>query len=110
MFGIIVFTSNTPVVVYRFANDELMKHLDQIFTQKYRQPPPEGMEIDPNAVEADFDDLVDQHFGIITCSFEQSLYKSDPLRRIRLENGSQIFFDQVRFLSLKFNRFRMKIF
>ena len=52
MFGILVFASNTPAVIYRFANDNLIEHLDQIFKKQYQQQS-DGTEVRANGREAD---------------------------------------------------------
>lgn len=120
LFGIFVFGSNSSVI-YRFLTDDLYTHLRQRFqarAYKLNDDPIEDNQVsilhsfsyrysiffyiikkvdntNDNELTLSVDDAISQHLNVLIRVHEQTISRHDPIRRITLESGIQVFFDQV---------------
>ncbi|CAF1509929.1 unnamed protein product [Adineta steineri] len=100
LFGIFVFGSNSSVV-YRFVTDDLFAHLRQCFQNrgyKLQDDTTDDNQSDNNDNELTLsvDDAISQHLSVLVRVHEQTVSRHDPIRRITLNSGMQVFFDQVK--------------
>jgi hypothetical protein len=94
LFGIFVFGSNSSLV-YRFLTDDLFAYLHKRFIDR-------GYKFDDDLNEntetaLSVDDAISQHLAILINFYANTLYRKSSIKRISLESGVQIFFDQVEF-------------
>ena len=119
VFGIFIFGTNSSVI-YRFLTDGLVAHLKQcfqergyklmednpadqlvsrsnrsgllIFREEYDWILQENEDSEPALI---IDDAISQHLSTLIRVYEQTASRSDPIRRITLASGVQVYFDQV---------------
>ena len=89
LFGVFVFGSNSALI-YRFLTKDLFAHLHQRFLDRgYRFDEENG------ELSLSIDDAIVQHFSILINLYAQTSERHSAIRRISLESGIEIFFDQV---------------
>ncbi|CAF1515172.1 unnamed protein product [Rotaria magnacalcarata] len=103
LFGLFVFGSNSSVI-YRFLTDDLCDYLRQCFkTRGYKLNDDVKDEINNNnnnnnnddELTLSIDDAISQHLSVLIRVLEQTSARYDPIRRITLQSGVQVFFDQI---------------
>ncbi|CAF4307093.1 unnamed protein product [Rotaria socialis] len=103
LFGLFVFGSNSSVI-YRFLTDDLCDYLRQCFkTRGYKLNDDVKDEINNNnnnnnnddEFTLSIDDAISQHLSVLIRVLEQTSSRYDPIRRITLQSGVQVFFDQI---------------
>ncbi|CAF0903236.1 unnamed protein product [Rotaria sp. Silwood1] len=103
LFGLFVFGTNSSVI-YRFLTDDLYEYLRQRFkTRGYKlnDDLTEDNQVNNNNNNNDdeltlsIDDAISQHFSVLIRVHEQTSSRHDPIRRITLQSGIQVFFDQI---------------
>jgi len=115
LFGIFVFETNHKVI-YRFLNDDLHEHLLECFKKKGLMNEETTVEHEVNSsfisfscfafnfwfkndndneLQSTFDDAIWQHLRTLVRIFEQTTARHDPIRRVKLNTGIQLFFDQI---------------
>ncbi|CAF0875475.1 unnamed protein product [Rotaria sordida] len=102
LFGLFVFGTNSSVI-YRFLTDDLYEYLTQCFkTRGYQlnDDPTEDNQVNNNNNDDDeltlsIDDAISQHLSVLVRVHEQTSSRHDPIRRITLQSGIQVFFDQI---------------
>ncbi|CAF1166317.1 unnamed protein product [Adineta ricciae] len=99
LFGMFVFGSHSSVV-YRFLTDDLYAHLTECFKNrgyKFSTDTNDNTQsMDDNEEQPlSVDDALSVHLAILIRVHEQTSSRQDPLRRITLNSGIQVFFDQI---------------
>lgn len=96
VFGLFVFGKNSSVI-YRFLTDDLRAHLKQCFqTRGYQlDEDVDAQETDDGEPRLCLDDAISQHLSVLINVHGATSSRHDPLRRMTLQSGVQIFFDQV---------------
>ncbi|UJR26815.1 hypothetical protein I4U23_008128 [Adineta vaga] len=99
LFGLFVFGSNSSVI-YRFLTDDLYTHLTDCFKKRGYKLSLDGNDstqaVDDNDEQPlSVDDALSVHLSVLVRAHEQTASRQDPLRRITLDSGIQVFFDQI---------------
>ena len=99
VFGLFVFGKNSSVI-YRFLTDDLRAHLKQCFqTRGYLLDEDLDTNDQPSSDDGELrlclDDAISQHLSVLINVHEATSSRHDPIRRMTLQSGVQIFFDQV---------------